>query len=672
MIGGVCIDEFDEVKKLLIRSDSTLCGNETLQDLFDHYGIEEDISNYLRKEICVLLRADPKSETLDLTTLRNHSILDHFFNESDVKFCSVLAMIWDVARQFSIKFVSLDKEDKWLKAIELALDYNKIYPDDFKPTLGTSHLRLYNQARSALYFKNKGFDVQIKDAKVILENNSKMQVVRDIENDIRRLGGLGVINSLFNNIQVLFDERLNRFHINRIIGYNNGPLIPFTYLLNLAIKYTKFKESRVDLDKTFKRVLTNATHLMVIYDTQPFNVFHLLFFGNFIHRIQEIALFDSIYTINQFNTSYIETTLIELFDWTKDKIPEDKFDLKQIMDVITRIMELSPNNSNSLIFKVEDLRLERKYPLKSLKQTLIILSNPEGTVNKGYCLPEHYEKIDFNFKPLIKRGNIYLLANLHWCSTAFYEAIADHLRSICGGDKIQEHLGTSFQNCVKTELKKKNISFSSGNYDMKINGECDVVIETNEAIIFIEQKVKSLTNKAKSGKDISLVMDITRSLLKTQKQLGHHENTIKKYGYIKLEGNQLIELKGRTVYRVSLSLLDYGGFHDKKIVNDMLEALSRIKFNLVGSGFEEEIKMINKDVDKFQEKCAELTKLDTDFKKRKFYNCLFISLPIFLMLLNNSKDNESFFEQLKMLMYITHGSLDPYYEYSLRKGYSKS
>lgn len=672
-MGGFRINNIEKYEALLKTSSSTLNGGEYLQDLHEHYGIKGDPSKYLRQEICSLLKSNVPTDLsrIDLTNLRDHSILEYFFYGTNNDICATLGMIWDVAREFNIEFVfPLDDKKKWNQAINYALDYNVLY-DFFKKDLENTHSRIYNKAKSAQYFTRKGYNVEIEDSKIILDEKDKLKIIENIESKIKSLDGIGVINSLFSNVKNLFNKDLHRFHINRILGYNNKSVIPINYLLNLSLKYTGYETTKTDTNGIYGDILSDAQNLMVFNDVQPYSVFQTIFisFDAFIEYIQEIALFDSIFMPNQLRPFDVPRILKALFECVPSEL-RSNFDMELILDVIERIIELSKNNyTASIFFDSKALNLEEKYDLDSIEKTLVMLSHPEGSVNNDFYLPEQYENVDFGFKPLIKRNEIYILLNLSWCSPAFYEALAMYLRDLYGNwSKLQTDLGYGLETFVKNELKIKGISYSSGNYDMPLSGECDVVIESEDTIVFLELKTKPLTRKSRSGENIPLVIDITKSLLASQTQLGRHENTIREYGFIELENNQRIEFENRRILRISLSLLDFGGFHDWATTKRILEIMSGIELSVSDNAYQSYLDEINRKIGKFQEECQKLATIDSSFQQRGFHNCLFISLPLFLILLDNSDNADSFIEELSKLLYVSRGSLDPYYDYSISKG----
>ena len=207
-----------------------------------------------------------------------------------------------------------------------------------------------------------------------------------------------------------------------------------------------------------------------------------------------------------------------------------------------------------------------------------------------------------------------------------------------------------------------------------IDGECDAVIETAEAIIFIESKKGALTKNAKAGSDVHVLLDLTQSALKAQKQAGGHELLLRQNDSITLNDNGIehtIALKGRQVERIALTLFDYGGFQDRILLKQFLETNLRLRYNVNEPRFRKKFDELNKTLESLVEQEASLSSFRSDNHNRQpFFNCWFLSLPQLLVLLDNVNTAEDFKKQLWLTRSVTHGSQDFYHEYSIMQNWS--
>lgn len=123
--------------------------------------------------------------------------------------------------------------------------------------------------------------------------------------------------------------------------------------------------------------------------------------------------------------------------------------------------------------------------------------------NNNYFQPSDIEKVDFPFRPLIKSNKTrYVLMDKSWCAPSIFETLSTAFRQ----SKFKDYdsiMGYALENLIYKWLNAHNISYSHGSYLVDgVEGECDILIETKEAIALIEFKKKVLTRKAKSGVDM--------------------------------------------------------------------------------------------------------------------------------------------------------------------------
>lgn len=113
--------------------------------------------------------------------------------------------------------------------------------------------------------------------------------------------------------------------------------------------------------------------------------------------------------------------------------------------------------------------------------------------------------------------------------------------------------------------------------------ERDAGVETDQYVIFLEIKKKPLTRRAQAGSDAHVLLDLANSLLAAQVQAGWHEVRSQKQGFIELShaGTKTrLELKGRNVERIAVSLMQFGGFQDRVLLKQFLEATMNASFGV--------------------------------------------------------------------------------------------
>lgn len=649
-----------------------------INELYNHFGItqkdsnvflERDIHEFLYKEISENLKSE-NSDDLNpnkLKELKDHLLLEFFFeNKISINLIFILEVITDAIRTLQSNIVPFDKKRNWQEAIVAALDFNLLSNSFVKSDekLQKDFTRTFNLAKSAKYLKNKGYDVRIENARVIIDSHDYKAICNEIDNHMRLLGGIKFTHIVLNRLSSLYDSNLNRFQLNRTVGFGENPLVPIGYLLNIAAKHTDFTVITDPLmwDYYYRYVIELSVNICAIYDVQPYNYFQLMFKGtnDTVKFIQEIALFDSIFTLKQLRPSDV-TRINGLFSSIDQKSMLNKlnFNLNQMNNIIERIFNLSEKNFFPLIFEKKNIKWRGNNQI--LDKIMDVLSYDLNDVNKDFLLPTDTQ--NFLFKPLIKLKDKYILLNKSWRSPAFYEALAMAVRK-----NYKLNLGTELENLIKEEMNKNNISCRSGHYKFDDEeGDCDVIVESKDTIVLIEIKKKALTRASQSGDHYKLILDLSKSLLDAQLQVGKHEILLHKNGFIKFDDGTKLELNGRVIERIALTLLDYGGFQDRYVINQLLRVMSISNFVSNDPKYDDDFIKLKEKTDQLQIQSKELATYDESYIKFPFFSCWFLSLPQLLILIDDSSSNDSFVNQIRKVKSVSFQSLDFYYEYSKLK-----
>jgi hypothetical protein len=380
---------------------------------------------------------------------------------------------------------------------------------------------------------------------------------------------------------------------------------------------------------------------------------------------------------------------------------------EQAATIAERIFKLTADNVNNLepiIFQSEKLydsdNSELKIENNIINKVLTLYSHTLNSVNLDFQIPQDISKVKlenyFQHKPLIRlSNNEYLFTNSSICSPAFYEAIIliifevkekiisevkeeinSEIYKKVGNkvdnqihkrlekkieDKIdgeiREKLGKNTEDFIKKELEKRGIEVKSGHYDGSPD-EIDILVEASDTLIFFEVKRKPLTRGARSGNDFALLIDLSKSLLASQFQINKHEIFIRNNGYISLKNDHSIcQLNGRNIARVSVTLLDFGGFQDRTTIFDFLTNMLNAQLKL--DGIENLSTKDAKDLKELQEKLLpefqkqfnELVQLDPT-KKGQPLALLTLGLKMYKRILfGDSRIAESLIEMAIILAY---------------------
>lgn len=529
----------------------------------------------------------------DLRKLKSQLLLKKILDSID---CSAYLPIIDELQNVTrkpqkIKFLK-DKRE-WKSAIKLIIELNKIsiYKEHYDDNiLEITYCRDFRIGYAAKYLRGNGFQLEIRNGSIYIEDLEIKRIVEKIEKLIEKIGGLEVAYKIFQLLANKFDEKQQRYHLVRILSnipQYNEPSVPFGFLLNLCVKHLSNQYNSSN-DGEWEDLLFLTTNLAAIYGVEPSNLFENLFTtqDNLIELIIRIKLYDNMFSLIQLRPDDVCKILLGLFNWVDNYDYKIKFGFSfyDIVMFICIILDQTKEFNGPVIIDVEKLNFST-YPISidKINKIIDILSHNSGGINVNFKLPSDYSNENFSDKPFVRNNSKLLIMDRSWCSPSFYEAVATELRKNYD-EKADDKIGFALEEFIKEQLFFKNITFCFGKYKVgKMEYECDLVVECKNTIIFIEIKKKGLTRKAREGKDVKLLIDICKSLLNSQIQIGQHELTIRKNGFIDLKNNMgtyKLNLNGRQIERISLSLLDFGGFQDRTIIDQLLRTIEESKFQL--------------------------------------------------------------------------------------------
>lgn len=605
------------------------------------------------------------------------------FDEPVLEYLDVLETLFTIKNATIRRMPPFENKEKWSRIISNIKDYQIVSKKSYsfsRKNVRDYHAEEYDRVEQLKLLISVGCLITLKNDDLEIKN---LEIAIEKVNSLtKEIGGLTLARSIFNLLsQNVYSKQFERYHLTRLgngLGMHKRPQIPFGYLLNLAVKYPYEKNAK----KNFDKELNLIQKLSIAIVTGSYNVQHYNQWTNFfqtgetiINFCTEIALWDSMYSLIQLRPTLAISIVKELFSNFDnalfiDAFSIDKNELFQILDAINDFVK--SQHGPVLIYLSKISKILKNIDKDSINNILNILSHKD-LPNNNYLLPSDIVNVDFQFNPLIKLGDTkYLLMDKSWCAPAFFESIATAFRLAKVKD-FESKLGYELEKLIYKNLILRNIKFTCGDYTVdSIDGECDLLIETSEAIILVEFKKKVLTRKAKSGIDIDLLIDLSDSILSSQIQAGRTEIILREKKEIKLidresKNETIIEYKDRTIERVSLTQLDYGGFHDRTIINQFFNALLTHSYGTYSSD-----KRILKKFEQLKEKQRiwveqynKLNEIDERFSHFPFFNCSFLNLGQFIEILNLSKDNDTFYDKLKSNKFVTMGTLDFYKEFEL-------
>ncbi|MBY2916170.1 hypothetical protein [Rhizobium leguminosarum] len=561
----------------------------------------------------------------------------------------------------------------WDIAVEAALDHLEV--SDWRTVQPErANARDFEVAKAAKRLRDNGFAIRLSPGWISLEEQSEALLIKRIEGLIADIGGLNVAKRIFASLTPLYDDDQQRYHLvaPTSISGEARPQVPWGYLLQLAVKHLQGRRKRTNTDAHWKKLTAFATAFGAVIDVQPYVAPAIRTFSaeGLLAFLRELALYDSLFRINQQRPADVDRLIRGMLDFLDLEAPTPAgWSVSQALRVVGYILD--PARGKNGPFTVAEADVSRAFPEipKAILHTLLaeVLSHPQSGANQNFSRPsdapsESNKALGPTFfsKPLLHLGQRnFVVIDRSVCAPACLEALLTQLRAIY--KHVDDKVGTAAERFLEGELARRNITTISGDYDYdKEHGECDIVVETPDTLIFIEQKKKALTRAAKAGADDHLLLDLAGSLLAAQAQAGWHEARIESAGYLELTRDgvkAMLRLSNRGIEKIAVTMLDYGSFQDRIVVKHFLESTLNATFSARDPSDTNRFAKINKSLGEIRMQYAR--KAQT---YQPFMNCWFISLPQLLIMFDDVTDAMSFHKALWACRHVTTGTSDLYYE----------
>lgn len=599
-------------------------------------------------------------------------ITENKYNDHEVE---ILNFVSRYLRNDS-KLISFSEEDKWIEIFSLA-DSLFPYKEHSKINYELDFIDEVTVGNSMKFLKNLGYELRIKNEKIIFIENDEKLLIEDINKKIKKVGGIIFLDYIFKTLKESeeYSDDVNQFLFQR--KYNNFAKkheneIPWNYLIKVCLK--NFKMYNLNITTTEKLHLYNeiillATHYFSIMRIQDSNQYQHFFVdpSKLPEYLSKNVTYDNLFYLPQnnykFHLEFIEELLAPLF--YKNEIDKKLgFELGDYLNVLKFLINHGSFTKLKKI-NIDELCKKNKVERKKMKKILGIISvESHVLIKKSNKVPN----IDMFEIPLILTSSNYgYLLPIPMFSHGMFELMSNIMRKFI--KNYDQQLGGLIEKFLQNKLKTKGISFTTGYRND--NEECDLIIEADKFLIFIEIKKKSLTNLAKSGHDVYIFNDLAKSLISSQNQMLKHEIEIFESGFLNIRENRSkkpknkglekkILLEKRKIIKISLSAYDYGFINDSQIVRNILKCLISITLRSDDKKYDDIIKEFNKEVLKLQKSAKYCFFNDIHSFNSIFFHSIFLSIEYLIFIVENSKDENELAEKLNRLLILTNGTANFY------------
>ena len=222
---------------------------------------------------------------------------------------------------------------------------------------------------------------------------------------------------------------------------------------------------------------------------------------------------------------------------------------------------------------------------------------------------------------------------------------------------------------IKSMFKEKSFCFHSGKYSIgnSENLECDLILEDDKRIIFIEIKNQPLLDGFELGDDVETLYYLGEGMIKAQKQCYRHIKWLKSMGklIIKNEKSRLqyeLSENGRQIICISVCSQEYLFLSNKTFSEPFLQSLLFATYNATDTNKEVRLNRLNTLRNELEQLVIDIHGTDNINVNQVFFNTLFRSAQQIFSCLTLSETLDDFIYHLTHPIHIMDGSGDVYHQ----------
>ena len=506
-------------------------------------------------------------------------------------------------------------------------------------------------------------DFKINMSRVELINNAEAKIHKDIENNVKKLGGYKTTKMLFDIFLNKVNDKFERYLIFRnrnSIAESQTP-IPFQYLLHIACKdlsdYKSVNISENDVN-LFKRIIEKAVSyvdLLEIFDDNPWSEINASP-DSLPYLVKNNILLECLCFPIQHANSYIKELLHNLyipFAKNVSNLP-NVYSYRSFDLFIKYLFELKPCSC----ITSEELSENLQIGINIAKKYLEYFSTENTKINSDYT--EAFKDNNLYDKPLIKLAdNTYFWLCSQFCGYSFLKVLYEDIqKNYCGSNKnnLPNKFGIAIEDYIYKLLDNKNIKYKHGIYfpKTKNEGECDLILENEERLVFLELKNSGIAREFQLGDDVKVLNQLGKSALKAQCQILKHKiNLLQNDNKLDLFADVndaqpacQIDINNKRVFSISLCGSEALFFTSGHIANNLISSLAYTKFS-TKNGDESLLQNINSIAEEIRKQVEEYAKNFADITLRQIFHCSTVkSLQQFWFALKYSNSLDELLENL--------------------------
>ncbi len=451
-------------------------------------------------------------------------------------------------------------------------------------------------------------DYNIKNGSISITENAENKIHHQLEQLISKVGGRTVLKLLFENeFQPKHNKQFDRYMItkNKQLSLKTSQTpIPYNYLINICLKH---------LDKDFSPILTPSIEndyykliedgikfidLLEIYSSNPMSETQVDSLG-LVDFMVDNTIFENLCIPNQYSKQFLDSILCKIYlpsYINNEKCPK-LYKTNSFLRLISAVLSEKPCS----ILNAKKLATNVRVKSSTVKEFLEHFSVNLEESNAEF--DNMFHSTTSIHKPLIKLNE----QDFFFLSTQFSGyAFCNNIQDVIKSRDFRRDLGLKLEDFVKNILCKKNYSYKFGYYapkDQLNKGECDLILEDEKRILFIELKNCGLPYEFENTDIVTILRCLGEGMLKAQKQILHHKlhlikNNQKMMLYKdvndKTHYSVLDNSGNKRIYSISICASEYAFFTSGIIAKRLTENMPNMTFHACDEKREKELCNLNK------------------------------------------------------------------------------
>jgi len=552
-------------------------------------------------------------------------------NSKSIKYLEIYKNIKYLFNYFQSEDSYVDNKDKIIEAYMYSLksieENNNII--GLEPSFEDKIECLF---QSILFFRKAGFKINVNDGEVTF--NEAPKIAKIIDDKMNLLGVWGV-----EKVVTRFRKWENS-EIYKYVDASKKIIEPIGYIFKKSLKHLNPpKVSLEKCEKIFKEVIEFSSHYISMYSVQKYSYaqFEYVYSSpkSMIDLLSRQVLADQVFKVEQYDPE----SIFSFISYVRQKY--DYKEIEYLYEISNIILECK-NNIPVLVNENLD-ELDKKYynELEFSVRDLLVHRN----VNSNFVTIHDFGNLDFLERPFLRneKGNIFFL-NHNFFYVGFYYVLFEILYL----KDQKEKQGELIEKFAESQLNKTNDLFIDGEKKYKVSKtlrgrlnipshelESDMIVYNDNSIAFFEIKLRELVKKSKAGNPYSILEDLTQSLVRSQTQLNKHMRFLIENKEIKFNSGKYLNYTNQTIFKISVSSLDFMGLSSKLIYINFLKLIVTFRL-VVDSKFKKEIDFINKHFDEFTNEIKNNNKLEDILIGSAFRDTAYINVFQLIFLIHRS------------------------------------